>query len=45
VGGYADGVLGCTTDDGQITIIAGWNFYAGSDPTQKVPASTTSRRS
>jgi Bacterial Ig domain/FG-GAP-like repeat/Matrixin/FG-GAP repeat/PKD domain len=34
VGGYADGVLGCTTDAGQITIIAGWNFYAGSDPTQ-----------
>jgi hypothetical protein len=34
VGGYADGVLGCTTDLGQITIIAGWNIYAGSDPTQ-----------
>jgi matrixin len=34
VGGFADGVLGCTTDGGQITIIAGWNFYAGSDPTQ-----------
>jgi hypothetical protein len=34
VGGYADGVLGCTTDAGQITIINGWNFYAGSDPTQ-----------
>jgi hypothetical protein len=34
VGGYADGVLGCTTDIGQITIINGWNFYAGSDPTQ-----------
>jgi hypothetical protein len=33
VGGYADGVLGCTTDAGQITIIAGWNFYAGSDTT------------
>jgi hypothetical protein len=31
VGGYADGVLGCTTDAGQITIINGWNFYAGSD--------------
>src|SRR5262245_22269060 len=31
VGGYADGVLGCTIDAGQITIIAGWNFYAGSD--------------
>jgi hypothetical protein len=34
VGGYADGVLGCTTDAGQITIIAGWNFYTGSDATQ-----------
>jgi hypothetical protein len=34
VGGFADGVLGCTTDAGQITIINGWNFYAGSDATQ-----------
>jgi hypothetical protein len=34
VGGYAAGVLGCTTDAGQITIINGWNFYAGSDATQ-----------
>jgi hypothetical protein len=34
VGGYPDGVLGCTTDAGQITIIVGWNFYAGSDATQ-----------
>jgi hypothetical protein len=34
VGGYSDGVLGCTTDGGQITIINGWNFYDGSDPTQ-----------
>src|SRR5262249_14502690 len=34
VGSYADGVLGCTTDAGQITIINGWNFYAGSDTTQ-----------
>jgi hypothetical protein len=34
VGGYADGVLGCTTDAGQITIINSWNFYAGSDATQ-----------
>jgi virginiamycin B lyase len=33
VGGYADGVLGCTTDAGQITLIAGWSFYAGSDTT------------
>ena len=35
VGGYADGVLGCTTDAGQITIINGWNLYAGSDATRK----------
>jgi hypothetical protein len=34
VGGYADGVLGCTTDAGQITLINGWNLYAGSDATQ-----------
>jgi hypothetical protein len=34
VGGFADGVLGCTTDGGQITIIAGWNFYDGSDATR-----------
>jgi hypothetical protein len=27
-------VLGCTTDAGQITLINGWNFYAGSDATQ-----------
>jgi hypothetical protein len=34
LGGYADSVLGCTTDAGQITIITGWNFYAGNDATQ-----------
>jgi hypothetical protein len=34
VGGYADGVLGCTTDAGQITVITGWNFYSGSDASQ-----------
>jgi hypothetical protein len=34
VGGYNNGVLGCTTDAGQIIIIAGWNFYAGNDTTQ-----------
>jgi hypothetical protein len=34
VGGYADGVLGCATDVGQITIIRGWSFFAGDDPTQ-----------
>jgi hypothetical protein len=30
-GGLADGVLGCYGAD-QITIIEGWNFYDGSDP-------------
>jgi len=34
VGGFADGVLGCTTDAGQITIISSWNFYTGSDATK-----------
>jgi hypothetical protein len=33
VGGYSDGVLGCTTDAGRITLIVGWDWYAGSDPT------------
>jgi uncharacterized repeat protein (TIGR01451 family) len=33
VGGYAQGVLGCYTTTGQITLIQGWNWYAGSDPT------------
>jgi hypothetical protein len=28
------GILGCTADAGRITIINGWNFYAGSDATQ-----------
>jgi hypothetical protein len=32
VGSYADGVLGCTTDAGEITLIQGWDWYAGSDP-------------
>jgi hypothetical protein len=32
VGGFADGVLGCT-GDGEITLIQGWNWYAGSDGT------------
>jgi hypothetical protein len=34
VGGYADGVLGCTTDAGLIRLIQGWNFYAGNDASQ-----------
>jgi parallel beta-helix repeat protein len=33
VGGYAAGVLGCYST-GTITLIQGWNWYAGSDPTQ-----------
>lgn len=31
VGGFADGVLGCTTDAGEITLIQGWSWYAGAD--------------
>jgi hypothetical protein len=34
VGGYGDGILGCYTTSGEITLIQGWNWYAGSDPTQ-----------
>jgi titin len=37
VGGLADGVLGCTTDAGEITIVQGWNFYTGASATT-VPA-------
>jgi hypothetical protein len=36
VGGFADGVLGCETpgtDSTEITLIQGWNWYAGADPT------------
>jgi Bacterial Ig-like domain (group 3)/Periplasmic copper-binding protein (NosD) len=33
-GGYADGILGCFNPTGEITMIQGWNWYAGSDPTQ-----------
>jgi hypothetical protein len=32
VGGYSDGVLGCETDSGEITIIQGWSWYSGGDP-------------
>jgi hypothetical protein len=33
-GGYADGVLGCfCVGTGEITLIQGWNWYAGSDGT------------
>jgi hypothetical protein len=31
VGGYADGVLGATTQAGEVTIVQGWNWYAGTD--------------
>ena len=34
VGGYADGILGCFTTAGEITMIQGWNWYAGSDQAQ-----------
>jgi hypothetical protein len=32
VGGNAVGVLGCTTAAGQVTLIQGWDWDAGSDP-------------
>ena len=31
VGGYADGVLGCQSGI-EVTLIQGWNWYAGADP-------------
>jgi hypothetical protein len=34
VGGYADGILGCYTTTGEITLIQGWNWYVGADPAQ-----------
>jgi CRISPR/Cas system type I-B associated protein Csh2 (Cas7 group RAMP superfamily) len=34
VGGYADGVLGCYTTAGEITLIRGWDWYAGADAAQ-----------
>jgi hypothetical protein len=34
LGGVTQGVLGCTTDADQVTMIQGWGWYAGSDPTQ-----------
>jgi hypothetical protein len=33
-GGYANGVLGCWNPTGEITMIQGWNWYAGSDATK-----------
>ena len=38
--GYGDGVLGCTTEGGQITIINGWNLYAGSRASNPFDAPT-----
>jgi hypothetical protein len=32
VGGYADGILGCYSTDGEITLIQGWNWYVGANP-------------
>jgi uncharacterized delta-60 repeat protein len=34
LGGVSQGVLGCTTNADQVTMIQGWNWYAGADPTQ-----------
>jgi hypothetical protein len=34
LGGIAQGVLGCTTDADQVTMIQGWSWYAGTDATQ-----------
>jgi hypothetical protein len=31
-GNYGQGVLGCYTLSGQITLIQGWNWYAGANP-------------
>ncbi len=36
-GGQADGVLGFTTAQNAVYIVAGWNFYTGSDPGQIGP--------
>jgi hypothetical protein len=37
VGGYADGVLGCYNPVGEITLLQGWNWYAGADPVKISP--------
>jgi hypothetical protein len=34
VGGYQGGILGCYTTAGEITLIQGWNWYAGSNAAQ-----------
>lgn len=33
-GGFAEGVLGCTEDGGEITLIEGWNWYTGAETGQ-----------
>jgi hypothetical protein len=33
-GSASDGILGCYNSTGEITILQGWNWYGGSDPTQ-----------
>jgi hypothetical protein len=32
-GSYLDGVLGCSTIAGEITLLQGWDWYTGNDPT------------
>ena len=44
-GGYADGVLGCFTNPGEITLIEGWNWYAARTLRPSERGSTISRRS
>jgi hypothetical protein len=34
LGGVAEGVLGLTQPGGSITLVTGWNWYYGSDPSQ-----------
>jgi parallel beta-helix repeat protein len=36
-GTAADGVLGSSTEDGQITLLQGWNWYVGADPAGIAP--------
>jgi hypothetical protein len=37
-GDMAAGVLGCATDEGQITLLAGWDWYTGEDASSVVGA-------
>ena len=36
-GGYADGVLGCYSGGGEITLIQGWSWFTGADATSIGP--------